>query len=227
LAFLSQAAEVWQRLDRPVLRARGLLEQAYLLASSDPDDRRSDSWLDTADALIAAAGVRLNRAVFMRAQLMVIRHDVSGAKAALEPLVQLGLHGQLRSEDEMYRAHLTGDCQLLIGDFDAARRTYGASLRGALQRNELTQASIEAQGVAMALGGLGRHAEAACLAGSAAGIQQELDFQPDYGWWITLMHQLITDPGISALGEAYAEAFGAGKALGLNTGFDRALELSA
>lgn len=227
LALLGQADELWQRLDRPVLRARGLIEQAYLLASGDPDDRRADAWLDTADALIATAGVNLNRAVFMRAQLMVIRHDVPGAQAVLEHLVQLRSHGQLRSEDEMYRAHLTGDCQLLTGDFAAARQTYGAALRNALQRNELAQASIEAQGVAMALGGLGRHAEAACLAGAAAGIQQELDFQPDYRWWIALMHQLITDPGIGALGEAHTEAVEAGKALGLNAGFDRALELSA
>ncbi len=227
LRAVGDAVDAFMRAGRPVDAARQLVERAYLLCSAHPDDQQADAWLDQADAMLADAGVQDNRAVFMRAQLMVIRHDAHGAAEVLERLSSMLQEAPMTLDDATHHAHLSADCQLLVGDFEAARRTYGVSLRAALEENALAQASIEMQGVAMALGGLGRHREAACVAGAADHVQSELGFTPDYAWWKALIEQLVTRPGIAALGEAgHDEALAAGRALGVDGALDRALELS-
>ena len=228
LELLIQADALWEQLDRPIDRAEGLLDCAYMLGSVNSDDHRTDGWLDQAEFLLDSADAMRVRAIFMRAQLMVMRGDADGARSVLVSLGALKSSRSLTQLDLVSHAHLSADCELLASEYDRARRGYGTAFRLALELGDLRQCSIETQGVAMALGGLGRFDQAARLLGAAERMGDDLQFHPHYVWWSRLQTHLVHDPGRVALGEAqFDDAMSWGHGLMFEQAMDIALDLSS
>ena len=63
--------------------------------------------------------------------------------------------------------HLVGDCSLIRGDCDRARRHYAAAARRAWELGDLAQVAVDLEGVAMATAGAGDCHRADSLAAAA------------------------------------------------------------
>jgi tetratricopeptide (TPR) repeat protein len=226
IARFGNADAWWQRTDRTVDRAAVLVERAYTLASYDSEDHRADRWLDEADVLLAEANVTMIRAVFMRAYVMVIRRDAAGARSVLERL--RALHLDEEGTTAVDHAHLSADCELISGDYEAARQTYSKAFRLALDQGNLPQCSVEAQGIAMALGGLQHYAEALQTLGAAERLRDDIDYHAHYTWWTRLQDDLVRTPGTEALDETgYEAAWQSGHRLSLDQAVAHALHLDS
>jgi predicted ATPase/class 3 adenylate cyclase len=224
LAWLEESDAMWAQADRPVERADTFVTRAMMLAQIDHTDARADGWLDEAESLFAHnAPSRTKDVVFGRAQLMVARHDTDGARAALAQLRTLAQGRVLTGYEATVHAHLSADCALLTGDYDSALSGYGEALRLSLQRVYLHQCSTEMQGIAMALGGMGRLAEALRVLGAAERVRDDIGDRMTVAWWSRLLEDFVVRPSETSLDEA---ARLAARSSGYELGLDAAVALA-
>jgi predicted ATPase len=226
LAWLEESDAMWAQAGRPVERADALVTRAMILAQIDHTDGRADGWLDEAEPVFAAnAPSRTKQVVFGRAQLMVARRDTNGARAALRQLRNLAHGHVLAGWEAKIHAHLSADCALLTGDYGSALSGYGDALRLSLQPVSLQQCSLEMQGIAMALGGLGRLVEALMMLGAAQRVRDDIGFRMTWVWWSRLLEDFVVRPSENSLDEGTRlSARSSGYELGLDAALALALE---
>jgi hypothetical protein len=91
--------------------------------------------------------------------------------------------------------HYLGDAALLQNDPAAAEPSYREALRWALAYGDQGEATVEMQGVAMALAGQGQTTLGGALASAAAAKQRDLGYDiSGVTFWVTLLERYIGSP---------------------------------
>jgi len=114
-----------------------------------------------------------NRAILYICQVLVSEGQVAKARPLANEALELGLIlNDRRAQLEAH--HYIADCALIESDATTAHQHYSYSLRAALELGDMLNASIQMQGMAMALAGMSQHERALLLGSAAAASVREL-----------------------------------------------------
>jgi hypothetical protein len=120
--------------------------------------------------------------------------------------------------------HFIADCGLIEGDFTTAHQHYSYSLRAGLELGEMLNASIQMQGMAMALAGMSQHERALRLAGAAAAYWKELTgTDVSVPFWDALLAKYLGRARDQLGPKASAAAWEEGRQMGFHNAVEYAL----
>ncbi len=132
----------------------------------------------------------INRAILGVCQVLVSQGQVAKAR----PLANEALALATSLNDCWAQGganHFIADCGLIEGDCTTAHRHYSYALRAALELGDMLGASIEMQGMAMALAGMSQPERALRLDGAATAYRQELGAVVSVPFWDPLVAKYL------------------------------------
>lgn len=161
----------------------------------------------------------INRATLNICQVLVSNFDVDRA----EPMAQKCLPIAIKYDeprDIHFAHHFLADCALIRGDVVAARKKYADSLRAAVRLGDRFEISLEIEGIAMSLAGMGRDAKALRLEGAVQAEHEALKSIVKIVFWDTLKERYL----VAAENRIGATAAEKEKHVGRRMGFEAAIE---
>jgi len=158
------------------------------------------------------------RALVGVCQMLVALGDTERAESLARDLLGMA-DGDPRIEH--FAFHFLADCALLRDDCETAERRYRESLQAALPLGDVIETSVEVQGVAMSLAGLGNSRRALVLAGAVEALWQSLGTWISIAFWDALLDRYVGSAR-ERLGTDAEEALAEGRAMS----FEDAVELA-
>lgn len=216
---LEEAIAGWIALDDQAETAGALEASGWLLVYDAGDDSAALAAFEQARSIRQALGDRPGetRALVGVCQVLVAIDDPRAESLAHE-LLELG-KDDLRTTH--FAIHFLADCSLIRGDCAQAEERYRESLRAALALGDVFEASVEVQGLAMAIAGQGDSARSLELAAAVERLWRSLGTDLHVAFWDRLLERYLS-PARLALGSD-AEA---ARARGLELPFEEAVELA-
>jgi hypothetical protein len=227
VAHLEEARALWSALGDELESTLALDALAYAFTMRGDQERAGPT---AAESLEAACRLgrpeQIDRARIMLALTRVIAGDADAA----EPLARAAAasaeaRGDTRRKMEAH--HLLGDCGLIRGRCELARRHYAAATRHAWELGDLAQVAVDLEGVAMASAGAGDFQRAVSLAAAAVQAANELGVDMgDVEFWIDFRARYL-EPARERLGPAAETLAAEGRALSLERAVEAATAASA
>ena len=163
--------------------------------------------------------------LLLRARTAQLFNHICELKVELaEPLAVQNLKDIARLNDNMmkpFNLHFYGDCALMRKDFKEAGKRYSLAMKRYLEHGNQLEASIELQGLAFTISGLGRYPKALRLHGAVEAKRDEYGFPtPQIKFWMDWFEEYLNGAR-KAVGEKKAAQF---EQEGRLMGFDKAVE---
>jgi predicted Zn-dependent protease len=166
----------------------------------------------------------VDRSVLFLANAEIADGEIDRAEQMLAERIAAGRPE--RDITRVYLTHLHADCALQRGQYEAAGERYAEAAALASELGVLVQSAFDLQGLAMALGGQGRAAEALEVDAMAQTLMEELELRETAEWWEALRRRHL-DPARNALsGAAFEEARSIGAQCPAGERVPRARELA-
>ena len=225
IEHLEQARAIWRELGDRFEEALALDALAYArLVAGDIEGGRRDAEEHLALRRELGPPELLNRARTVLALCLIAEGEAERAEPlAAEVLAAALAQGDVRRQNEAY--HLLGDCALMQGRCELAEARYGAALRAAWQLGDRAQASVDLEGVAMAVAGRGEPELGLRLAGAAGAALDALGVDMSvFAFWTSFRDRYL-GRARSALGARADAVWEEGRRLSLMRAVDLGLDL--